>query len=59
MSARADASKRLAKLEAIARHARWMRRELAKMDAHESWEDRHRVYAYGLFLESIESELTP
>jgi uncharacterized protein YutE (UPF0331/DUF86 family) len=57
MGARADASTRLARLEAIARQCRWIRRELAKMDSHESWEDRHRVYALKLFLESVEREV--
>lgn len=57
MSARTDASRRLAALEAICRKTRWARRELAKMDAHESWEDRHRVYALKLFLEGVEQEL--
>jgi hypothetical protein len=30
---------------------------MAKMDAHESWEDRHRVYALKLFLTGVEDEL--
>lgn len=45
MGARADASSRLDTLEHIARKTRWARREMAKMDTHPSWEDRHRVYA--------------
>lgn len=57
MGARADASQRLASLERIARETRWVRRELAKMDAHPAWTDKERVHALKLMLDGVEDEL--